>query len=255
MVLENGIFVEVANAPFNPTKISADKYLNLFIIDDFGKLFNCIEDFWFEVATDILDVGADSFSSAGTEATYSIWTLNSYGQPVQRTFNTIRRVYFMGTYSNTSVDLTDENGVSGGASYLGNPIRQTDGYSIDDATDLKYQTCYKSKSEASEAHKWVGQISNSNYMGCFVDTWVRDLDTYLGYVQRVQECENLAINGSWLYFAVQNGKYCFASKTPPTYAKKPDSECNKPCRQNTSGILCGGGSRNSVYSMNSIPTK
>ena len=137
MILENNIFVEVPNAPFNPSRISADKYLNLFIVDDFGKLFNCIEDFWFEVATDILDVGADSFNIAGTESTYSIWTLNSYGQPDQRTFNKIERVHFSKVDVDADDDLTDENGVYG-VMYLGNPVRQTEGYSIDDATDLKY---------------------------------------------------------------------------------------------------------------------
>ena len=37
--------------------------------------------------------------------------------------------------------------------------------------------------------------------------------------------------------------------TPPTYTKKPDSECNKPCKKDKK-VMCGGGWRNSVYTNN-----
>ena len=49
-----------------------------------------------------------------------------------------------------------------------------------------------------------------------------------------------------MYFALQAGRECRASMTPPTYTKKPDSDCNSPCKQDTS-VMCGSGWRNSVY--------
>jgi hypothetical protein len=79
MVLEKDTFVEIADAPFNPSKISSDKYLNLFIIDEYGKLHNRIDGFWNEVAGDFFDVASDSFDISGTELSYKLWSLNSYG--------------------------------------------------------------------------------------------------------------------------------------------------------------------------------
>jgi hypothetical protein len=42
-------------------------------------------------------------------------------------------------------------------------------------------------------------------------------------------CESLARKAKYKYFALQNGNECFGSKVAPTYAKKPDTECSKPC--------------------------
>jgi hypothetical protein len=50
------------------------------------------------------------------------------------------------------------------------------------------------------------------------------------------------------YAALQYGQHCFADNDFGKYGKRPDSECNMPCRYDKSR-KCGGGWRNNVYKL------
>ena len=57
----------------------------------------------------------------------------------------------------------------------------------------------------------------------------------------------LVLFAAYKYAGVQNGDQCFCGDTYGKYTKKPDSECNKTCR-GESTQMCGGRWRNAIYS-------
>lgn len=62
----------------------------------------------------------------------------------------------------------------------------------------------------------------------------------------VQSCRTECASRRFLYSGVEAWGECFCGNTPPTSAKKPESECSMPCKNDVQQ-LCGGGLRISVY--------
>ncbi|XP_046336342.2 xylosyltransferase oxt-like [Haliotis rufescens] len=88
------------------------------------------------------------------------------------------------------------------------------------------------------------------YMGCYRE----DGNRMLGAVWRQGDtmthglCFKLCSRGGHKYAALQISKQCFFGDSINIfrYPKKPESDCNRPCRGNTSE-MCGGTWKNSLY--------
>ncbi|XP_048243619.1 WSC domain-containing protein 2-like [Haliotis rufescens] len=88
------------------------------------------------------------------------------------------------------------------------------------------------------------------YMGCYLDDVNRMLgaDWHHGYTMTPGLCFKLCSRGGHKYAGLQGYIYCFCGDSINIirYPKKPESDCNRPCKGNTSEI-CGGRLRNSLY--------
>ena len=100
-------------------------------------------------------------------------------------------------------------------------------------------------------HEFDNAAEGFKYMGCFEDDSLNwDFKSERKSVLHRGYCRSEAILKGWKYFALQFGGYCIQSKTPLTYTKKLESECNMPCAEKI--IPCGGFNRNSIYSFNNL---
>ena len=92
------------------------------------------------------------------------------------------------------------------------------------------------------------------YEGCFKDTGKRDLSTGLDAKNDPKKCFELAMDRGFKYAGLQYGGQCFAGNEMGKYGKRPDSECNMPCR-NDKSRNCGAGWRNSVFRLETRAVK
>ncbi|HSK79380.1 MAG TPA: WSC domain-containing protein [Thermoanaerobaculia bacterium] len=87
------------------------------------------------------------------------------------------------------------------------------------------------------------------YIGCFTDDGNRALPQWLGSVGDVDACVNLARANGLAYAGLQWYGECFGGNQLG-YTQVADSECNTPC---SSGQMCGGAWRNSIYATGTTP--
>jgi len=83
--------------------------------------------------------------------------------------------------------------------------------------------------------------------GCYKDAGKRDLPTRLR-TDEPRTCFELAVKGGYKYAGLQYGGECWAGNDVGMYGKRPDGECQMPCRKER-GRKCGGGWRQNVYKM------
>ena len=92
----------------------------------------------------------------------------------------------------------------------------------------------------------------ASYIGCYVDTGVRDLPGAFSAVTHASVelcskfCFSTAPGAPYLYMGLQNGNECFCDNSYGRHGSVADAECWKPCVQDSSQ-KCGAGWRNSVY--------
>eukprot|EP00754_Rhynchopus_humris_P008094 Rhum_TRINITY_DN13656_c0_g1::Rhum_TRINITY_DN13656_c0_g1_i2::g.62438::m.62438 len=97
------------------------------------------------------------------------------------------------------------------------------------------------------------------YLGCYVDTNVRDLAVFADPTPSeawasVEACaiycyDVKRITGEeYLYFGLQVGQECRCDNSFGDYGKAADTECTSPCLKKASE-KCGGRWRNSIYSL------
>ncbi|XP_046336344.1 WSC domain-containing protein 2-like [Haliotis rufescens] len=88
------------------------------------------------------------------------------------------------------------------------------------------------------------------YMGCYLDDSSRMIGA--GWLEEEAMthgmCFKLCSRGRHKYAGLQGYTHCLCgdSVNIVRYPKKPESDCNQPCKGNTSEI-CGGDWRNSLY--------
>jgi WSC domain len=87
------------------------------------------------------------------------------------------------------------------------------------------------------------------YVGCFTDSESRALPYWLGSVNDVDTCVNLARANGLAYAGLQWYGECWGGNEL-RYTQVGDGECNTPC---ASGQMCGGSWRNSIYATGSTP--
>lgn len=83
--------------------------------------------------------------------------------------------------------------------------------------------------------------------GCYKDAGKRDLENDLR-TDVPRKCFELAISAGYKYAGLQYGGQCWAGNEVGMYGKRPDGECQMPCRKDPKR-KCGAGWRNSVYVM------
>jgi hypothetical protein len=90
------------------------------------------------------------------------------------------------------------------------------------------------------------QVSNAGtgYIGCFTDSYSRDLSNLLGEGFTVSECRSAAADKQYKYFALQKGGECWADDSYGHFGRALESSCLWLC---TDGFVCGGLLMNSVY--------
>ena len=86
------------------------------------------------------------------------------------------------------------------------------------------------------------------YIGCFKDTWTRDLSGYTTNTpgMTTQMCVNLCREKGFAYAATQFSQHCFCGNNYGKYG--PATNCDMKCGGNA-GEICGGSWANSVYSI------
>ena len=90
------------------------------------------------------------------------------------------------------------------------------------------------------------------YIGCYVDTNVRDLDgprsnTHASPELCSEFCLLTAPAAPYVHMGLQMGTQCFCGNSSyGTYGSAPESECSMNCSQDPSS-MCGNHWRNSVY--------
>lgn len=87
------------------------------------------------------------------------------------------------------------------------------------------------------------------YLGCFTDSEPRALPYWLGNVNDIGTCVNLAYNSGLAYAGLQWYGECWGGNEL-RYTQVGDWECNTPC---ASGQTCGGAWRNSIYATGHTP--
>ena len=94
-------------------------------------------------------------------------------------------------------------------------------------------------------------FSALEYMGCYIDVKnnrslasFQYLRTANGYFNR--QCVDICSSLNHPYAGLQYYDECWCGTTYDKNGRANDSECNTPCRD-SSGIMCGGGARLSVY--------
>jgi hypothetical protein len=100
------------------------------------------------------------------------------------------------------------------------------------------------------SNKALSEVKTSYiYLGCYRDTWRRDLTKYHGYGYYQNTCS--AKCRGYKYFALQHNGQCFCGNSYGKYGRKPDRDCTtergKSSRKNGCGLCRGGGWRNAVY--------
>jgi hypothetical protein len=92
-------------------------------------------------------------------------------------------------------------------------------------------------------------IIGESYFGCYKDSGNRDLPKLLraGYGDP-KKCFQLASDGGFKYVGMQYAGECWVGQSVGKYGKRPDKECNMPCKRDTKRT-CGAGWRNSVFEL------
>lgn len=91
---------------------------------------------------------------------------------------------------------------------------------------------------------------DTEYVGCFRDRGQRDLPKLFGNYQAQTRANCLAEAKAkgFKYIGHQYGGECWMSNDFGRYGQVDDSECNMACKLETN-LTCGGGWRNSVWSV------
>jgi len=105
-------------------------------------------------------------------------------------------------------------------------------------------TCFSIKG----APPMVPPTAGVRYIGCFKETWTRDLAGYTTNTPAMttQMCVNLCRERGFAYAATQYGQHCFCGNSYGKYG--PATNCDMKCAGNPAEI-CGGSFANSVYSI------
>ncbi len=119
---------------------------------------------------------------------------------------------------------------------------------------LNYQgTSLKSYYIGDATNRFILDINIVSYLGCYIDLGnpvVRDLP-YLAAtnlpLNSKTVCMRLCTEAGYQYAGTQFSKECYCGNSYGSYGADPNG-CNMPCAGNT-GEMCGGGSRNSVYTI------
>jgi hypothetical protein len=98
--------------------------------------------------------------------------------------------------------------------------------------------------ETTGYHSLIGEQP----AGCYKDAGKRDLPKLFRGVDEPRKCFEQAAKGGFKYAGLQYGGECWAGNDVGMYGKRPDGECQMPCRKDPAR-KCGAGWRNSVYLM------
>ena len=88
-------------------------------------------------------------------------------------------------------------------------------------------------------------VVNPTYLGCFLDTKQRDLQTLIGEGLTKRECFNKAKEAGHTFVSLQNGRECWADKRIGIYPRVSEIECRKKCEKDDGN--CGGEMRNAIF--------
>lgn len=89
-------------------------------------------------------------------------------------------------------------------------------------------------------------VMNPKYIGCFMDTKQRDLQTLIGEGLNYRDCFNKAKESGHLFVSFQNGRECWADSKIGKYPRVSELECRTPCENEETG-KCGGTMRNAIW--------
>lgn len=85
-------------------------------------------------------------------------------------------------------------------------------------------------------------------MGCFKDTWRRDVAKFLCRRCTFDECKLKAVNATLHYISFQHGNECWGDVAIGKFDKKEDTECKMLCAKHKEQN-CGGAWRNLIYDL------
>jgi hypothetical protein len=128
-------------------------------------------------------------------------------------------------------------------------------HSADDLNELNDcpQGDCPSAAETKFTDKFVAPVifspSPPGYIGCFTDDPNRALPHWLGTVNDIDTCVNLARGNGLAYAGLQWYNECWGGNER-RYTQVGEGECNTLC---ASGQTCGGSWRNSIYATGSTP--
>ncbi|PAA64531.1 hypothetical protein BOX15_Mlig005509g2, partial [Macrostomum lignano] len=85
-------------------------------------------------------------------------------------------------------------------------------------------------------------------LGCFVDKHDRDMPVLLdaGHLASKYHCWTYCRSNGYKYFGLQDGTMCTCGNAYGRHGQVVDSDCNKPCRGDSS-ITCGGHMKNEIF--------
>jgi hypothetical protein len=96
-------------------------------------------------------------------------------------------------------------------------------------------------------------IYGETYYGCYKDSGNRDLPKLLGAgYGDPRKCFKMAMDGGFKYVGMKYAGECWVGNTVGKYGKRPDSECNMPCKKDSTRT-CGAGWRKSVFELKVAP--
>lgn len=112
------------------------------------------------------------------------------------------------------------------------------------------QEVEKNIKEFNEAGKTNDLGYKTTYVGCFRDRGKRDLPVLFGKYKKIlrADCLAEAKKKNFKYIGHQYGGECWMSNAFGKYGQVDDSECKMKCAREQN-LICGGGWRNSVWSV------
>lgn len=93
------------------------------------------------------------------------------------------------------------------------------------------------------------QSNGMSYIGCYSDNLRSRAMTFIPAPKATMDsCTATCISKGYSFAGTEYGGECYCSKTNPTSALNPDTDCNMPCNDDNT-VLCGAGNRLQVYKL------
>lgn len=139
-----------------------------------------------------------------------------------------------------------------GQSFCGGPHSSED---FDELDDCAWQQSCPAAAETKFEDRFVAPFippppTPGGYRGCFADDPNRALPHWLGPVNDIETCVNLARGNGLAYAGLQWYGECWGGNEL-RYSQVGEGECDTPC---PSGQTCGGSWRNSIYETGYTPS-
>ncbi|XP_067942381.1 uncharacterized protein [Watersipora subatra] len=135
-------------------------------------------------------------------------------------------------------------GLQGSTCYCGDSFGK---YCKVDNAECDTSCAGRSQEKCGSSNK--NSVYSTNYLGCWSDSPIRDLENYTqidSSEATIETCVALCQSRGYRYAGAQYYRQCFCSNSYGMYPEKERSSCSTPCHGNNQQ-KCGGSWANSVY--------